>query len=113
GKSFLLNQLLGVQDSGFVVGPTINACTKGIWLWGEPIVLEDGLNVVFMDTEGLGSTSRSQTEDVNIFSLALLLSSYFIWNSRGVIDGNALEDFGLVVNITKHIHVRSNIVQNQ
>lgn len=66
-----------------------------------------------MDTEGLGSTSRSQTEDVNIFSLALLLSSYFIWNSRGVIDGNALEDFGLVVNITKHIHVRSNIVQNQ
>jgi len=112
GKSFLLNQLLGIQGAGFVVGPTINACTKGIWLWGHPIVLEDGLSVVLMDTEGLGSTSRSQNEDCNIFSLALLLSSYFIWNSRGVIDGNALEDFALVVNITKHIHVRSQAVQN-
>eukprot|EP00640_Fibrocapsa_japonica_P000953 CAMPEP_0113935390 /NCGR_PEP_ID=MMETSP1339-20121228/2546_1 /TAXON_ID=94617 /ORGANISM="Fibrocapsa japonica" /LENGTH=822 /DNA_ID=CAMNT_0000937531 /DNA_START=19 /DNA_END=2487 /DNA_ORIENTATION=+ /assembly_acc=CAM_ASM_000762 len=121
GKSFLLNQLMvGDEDygsakpaepSGFVVGPTINACTKGIWLWGRPLQMPGGLQVVFMDTEGLGSTTRSQTEDVNIFSLALLLSSYFIWNSRGVIDGGALEDFALVVNITKHIHVRSQAVQ--
>lgn len=64
--------------------------------------------MLFVDTEGLGSTSRTQTEDSQIFSLALLLSSMFVWNSRGVIDGNALEDFALVVNLTKHIHVRSN-----
>ena len=55
----------------------------------------------------MGSTSRTQTEDSQIFSLALLFSSLFVWNSRGVIDGNALEDFALVVNLTKHIHVRS------
>lgn len=35
GKSFLLNCLLGRQ-SGFVVGPTVEPCTKGIWIWGEP-----------------------------------------------------------------------------
>ena len=69
--------------------------------------LPDGLTVLFIDTEGLGSTSRTQTEDSQIFSLALLLSSLFVWNSRGVIDGNALEDFALVVHLTKHIHVRS------
>ena len=68
---------------------------------------EDGLKVLFIDTEGLGSTSRTQNEDSQIFSLALLLSSFFMWNSRGVIDGNALEDFALVVNLTKHIHVRT------
>mmetsp|Transcript_19031 Transcript_19031/g.28761 ORF Transcript_19031/g.28761 Transcript_19031/m.28761 type:complete len:937 (-) Transcript_19031:350-3160(-) len=113
GKSYLLNHLSGAQerhsgDAGFQVGATVNACTKGLWLWGEPVKLEDGLTVLFVDTEGLGSTSRTQTEDSQIFSLALLLSSMFVWNSRGVIDGNALEDFALVVNLTKHIHVRSN-----
>jgi hypothetical protein len=36
GKSYLLNRLLGRQ-SGFAVGGTIQACTKGIWLWGQPV----------------------------------------------------------------------------
>mmetsp|Transcript_49410 Transcript_49410/g.139954 ORF Transcript_49410/g.139954 Transcript_49410/m.139954 type:complete len:806 (-) Transcript_49410:201-2618(-) len=109
GKSFLLNSLLGLngKPDSFVVGNTVHACTKGLWLWGRPLTLPDGLNVLFVDSEGLGSTSRTQTEDTQIFSLAVLLSSFFIWNSRGVIDGGALEDFGLVVNLTKHIHVRS------
>jgi hypothetical protein len=49
GKSFLLNRLIGRQ-SGFAVGPTVNPCTKGIWLWGAPVV-ENGRTYVFMDTE--------------------------------------------------------------
>jgi len=107
GKSFLLNSLLGLngQPESFVVGNTVNACTKGLWLWGAPVKLEGGLTVLFVDSEGLGSTSRTATEDCQIFSLALLLSSHFIWNSRGTIDGNAIEDFGLVVNLSKSIHM--------
>lgn len=109
GKSFLLNSLLGLngQPESFVVGNSVNACTKGLWIWGAPVVLEDGLTVVFVDSEGLGSTARTATEDVQIFSLAILLSSFFIWNSRGTIDGNALDDFGLIVNISKRISVSS------
>ena len=64
--------------------------------------------MLFIDSEGLGSTSRTATEDVQIFSLAVLLSSYFIWNSRGVIDGNALDDIGLVTGLAKSIHVSNN-----
>ena len=37
GKSFLLNRLIGTQQRGFQVGGDINACTKGIWLWRQPI----------------------------------------------------------------------------
>jgi hypothetical protein len=109
GKSFLLNSLLGLngQPESFVVGNSVHACTKGLWIWGAPVTLEDGLTVVFVDSEGLGSTSRTATEDVQIFVLAILLSSFFIWNSRGTIDGNALEDFGLIVNISKKISVGS------
>ena len=45
--------------------------------------------------------------DIKIFSLALLLSSYFIFNCMNAIDENALEALSLVVNLSKHIHVRS------
>ncbi len=66
--------------------------TKGIWLWHKPIPLKDGdITLIVIDTEGLGSTVRNQTADTRIFALALLLSSYFVYNSRGLIDGNAIE----------------------
>ncbi|OWZ23223.1 Guanylate-binding protein [Phytophthora megakarya] len=118
GKSFLLNLLVrhaqGVsgasaagQDAGFAVGGTVNACTKGIWMWGQPIPLDDDTSVLFLDTEGLGSVDREQTHDTRIFALALLLASNFVYNSRGVIDGNAIEDLSLVVNLSKHIQTSS------
>ncbi|GLE05703.1 hypothetical protein PINS_up014749 [Pythium insidiosum] len=123
GKSFLLNLLVrhatgidamgtashedaGGDDAmaqGFAVGGTVNACTKGIWMWGEPVVAEDGTNYLFLDTEGLGSVDREQTHDTRIFALALLLATNFVYNSRGVIDGNAIEDLSLVVNLSRHI----------
>ena len=34
GKSFLLNQLTR-HSKGFGVGSTVEACTKGLWLWSE------------------------------------------------------------------------------
>ena len=108
GKSYLLNQLTGNSGPGahgFVVGATVNACTKGLWIWGKPVELEDGLKVLFIDTEGLGSTSRTQNEDSQIFSLALLLSSFFMWNSRGVIDGNASRTLSSS-STSRSIHVR-------
>ena len=37
GKSFLLNRILLGQNDGFVVGSTVNACTKGLWIWSEPV----------------------------------------------------------------------------
>lgn len=122
GKSFLLNLLVrharGIDISGvasdtmadapgFAVGGTVNACTKGIWMWGEPIVMDDGTSYLFLDTEGLGSVDREQTHDTRIFALALLLATNFIYNSRGVIDGNAIEDLSLVVNLSKHIQTSS------
>jgi len=35
GKSYLLNRLLLNRKGGFNVGPTVNPCTKGIWIWGH------------------------------------------------------------------------------
>ena len=94
GKSYLLNRMLLDRSDGFGVGPTINPCTKGVWMWGKPVQgltpEGDPINVIIMDTEGLGALDEDSNHDVRIFSLAILLSSYFIYNSVGSIDENAL-----------------------
>ncbi len=104
GKSYLLNRLLGRQ-SGFAVGGSIQACTKGIWLWGSPVVHGD-TTYIFLDSEGLGSIEQNQSFDVQIFSLAVLLSSLFVLNTQGTINESALEQLELVVQCTKTIRVK-------
>ena len=68
GKSFLLNLLTGewkaaarriigsmlfaghTEESGhgFQVGSTVNACTKGVWLWGNAIKNEEKVGNWFL-----------------------------------------------------------------
>lgn len=111
GKSYLLNRMLLDRCDGFGVGPTINPCTKGVWMWSKPLEgltpEGDPIDVIIMDTEGLGALDEDSNHDVRIFSLAILLSSYFIYNSVGSIDENALQNLNLVVNLTKHIQIKS------
>ena len=63
-------------------------------MWGTPITgySSDGqsINVLIVDSEGIGGLDEDNNHDMRIFSLALLLSSYFIYNSTGSIDENAL-----------------------
>jgi hypothetical protein len=33
GKSYLLNRLMQIQGQGFPLGSTVQAKTKGIWIW--------------------------------------------------------------------------------
>eukprot|EP00929_Paragymnodinium_shiwhaense_P035014 TRINITY_DN18986_c0_g1_i1.p1 TRINITY_DN18986_c0_g1~~TRINITY_DN18986_c0_g1_i1.p1 ORF type:complete len:598 (+),score=164.71 TRINITY_DN18986_c0_g1_i1:75-1868(+) len=106
GKSFLLNRLLGLQE-GFEIGPTVNPCTKGLWIWGQPVELSKDYYCILIDTEGLGSTQRTASCDMQILSLTVLLSSYFIYNGMGAIDEQAVEDLHLVLHLAKHIHVKS------
>jgi RNase P protein component len=111
GKSYLLNRVLLNRKSGFGVGPTINPCTKGIWLWGRPLngSLPDGspCSVVIVDTEGLGALDQDSDYDTRVFSLAVLISSSFLYNSVGTIDEDAIQKLSLVVNLTKHIQLKA------
>ena len=63
GKSSMLNWLLG-RGAGFRVGPTVEACTRGIWIWGRPlpVTLASGeeVQVLVMDTEVSGCQSSLQ-----------------------------------------------------
>jgi len=106
-----MNRILLEQSDGFTVGPTVNPCTKGLWLWNKVMTGEDKdgrlIHYLIVDTEGIGALDTNSQHDSIIFSLALLLSSNFIYNSVGSIDEGALNNLSLVVNLTKHIHVKS------
>lgn len=60
-----------------------------------------------IDTEGIGALDEDSNHDTKVFSLAILLSSLFIYNSVGSIDENAIQNLSLVVSLTKHIQVKS------
>lgn len=111
GKSYLLNRMLLNRSNGFGVGPTVNPCTKGLWVWGKPLIGQttdgDTINVLVIDSEGIGALDEDSAHDSRIFALAILLSSCFIYNSVGSIDENAIQNLSLVVNLTKNIHIKS------
>ncbi|KAK3134837.1 hypothetical protein QOZ80_5BG0411370 [Eleusine coracana subsp. coracana] len=110
GKSFVLNQLLG-RSSGFQVASTHRPCTKGLWMWSTPLKRTglDGTeySLVLLDTEGIDAYDQTGTYSIQIFSLAVLLSSMFIYNQMGGIDEAALDRLSLVTEMTKHIRVRA------
>ena len=107
GKSFLLNQLMNKQD-GFPLGATVQSKTKGIWAWISRHPRSPEHLLLLLDTEGLDDPEKADADhDVSIFSLALLLSSIFVYNSKGVIDNKALEELHLVSELTEHIRIKS------
>ncbi|KAJ7947028.1 Guanylate-binding family protein [Quillaja saponaria] len=110
GKSFILNQLLG-RSSGFQVASTHRPCTKGLWLWSAPLkrTALDGTDysLLLLDSEGIDGYDQTGTYSTQIFSLAVLLSSMFIYNQIGGIDEAALDRLSLVTQMTKHIRVRA------
>ena len=114
GKSFLLNVLLrrvfeledGEPFAGFRTSGSTEPCTKGLYLWPEPLTgTKDGrkLSVFFVDSEGIDSHDQTSSYSAEIFSMAVLLSSVFVYNSVGAIDESALDKLSMVCELTRLI----------
>ena len=107
GKSLIMNLLSGSTENNFEVSASVNACTRGLWIYSEPITIkkddDEIIDVYLMDSEGLGGVDKNQNYDVQIFTLAMLLSSFFIFNSYGVIDENSLNSLSLVTTLANKI----------
>ncbi|XP_059361688.1 guanylate-binding protein 1-like [Carassius carassius] len=107
GKSYLMNRLAGKQ-TGFALGSTIESKTKGIWMWCVPHPTKAGITLVLLDTEGLEDVDKGDPKhDTNIFSLAVLLSSTLVYNSRGTIDNKAVMELQYVTVLSECIKVKS------
>jgi hypothetical protein len=109
GKSFLLNRLTQAHSgTGFGVGETVQACTKGLWVYKHFVKTSDpDKDLLFVDTEGIDALDADDTHDVRIFTLALLLSSVFIYNSIGTIDETAMQTLSLMTRVTNNVRIQS------
>ena len=117
GKSFLLNRVIinnkENKNNAFEVGPTIKPCTKGIWLWSNPLIISNQNNnnepfpVYLIDTEGLGAYDEDINHDSKIFLIAILMSSLFIYNSFGTIDETALNNLSFILNLSKSLKLKN------
>ncbi|XP_015264875.1 PREDICTED: guanylate-binding protein 1-like isoform X2 [Gekko japonicus] len=107
GKSYLMNRLAG-ENKGFLLGPTVQATTKGIWMWCVPYPGRPDQTLVLLDTEGLGDAKKGDTQnDSWIFALAVLLSSTLVYNSMGTIDQHAMDQLHYVTELTNCIKSKS------
>ncbi|KAM5323997.1 guanylate-binding protein 7-like [Glossophaga mutica] len=107
GKSYLMNRLAGANPD-FPLGFMMESETKGIWMWCVPHPSKPNHTLVLLDTEGLGNVEKGDPKnDSWIFTLAVLLSSVFIYNSVGTINHQALEQLHYVTELTQLIRTKS------
>ena len=107
GKSFLLNRLMNRTD-GFPLGATVEAKTKGIWMWVGDFPGDPDRALVLLDTEGLHDPEKgSKTHDAQIFTLAVLLSSILVYNTKNTIDSSSLDGLHLATELTSHISMKA------
>lgn len=105
GKSYLLNRFFG-RNSGFDLGGAIQAKTKGIWIWVKPHPVEENRLLILLDTEGLHDVEKGdETNDIQLFSFALLLSTCLVYNATGTLDDVIIQQLNLVSSLTENIKI--------
>ena len=63
------------------------------------------MEIILLDTEGL--KENPDDYDSQIFLFALLLSSFFLYNTKGNIDDYSIDDLSFVINVSKEIQAKS------
>ncbi|XP_051712232.2 guanylate-binding protein 5 [Oryctolagus cuniculus] len=107
GKSYLMNKLAG-KKQGFSVGSTVQSHTKGIWMWCVPHPEKPEHTLVLLDTEGLADVEKVDNKnDTQIFALAILVSSVFVYNTMNKIDQGAVDLLNDVTELTDLLKVRT------
>ena len=110
GKSYLLNLISGRIGPAadrrsnsspiFQTSGTVSACTSGIWIWASSTGSQPDRPVyLLVDCEGSGNTANTKDHDSRLFAIAMLMSSYFMYNSRGVIDETSLSSLATVAGL--------------
>ena len=86
GKSYFISKAFE-QGEVFSLGASLKPETLGIWRWIVHKTYKDKngmeFKVVLLDSKGIGATCATNTDDNQIFTLTVLLSSILIYNSAG------------------------------
>ena len=128
GKSLLVSRF--VQDSkAFRIGPTLEGCTRGIWISTSALKqTSTGIYKFVLDCEGMGdpiisannnaettTSSSSVQHDARIALACVLLSNVFVFNNTSHPDRGSLSFLNYLDTIRKRIipenhHHNNNVV---
>ena len=65
------------------------------------------MDVLVIDSEGFGAMEETDAYNNRILLFALLLSSYFIYNSVGSIDEKSLNNLNVITNLAKELQSKN------
>jgi hypothetical protein len=103
GKSTLLNLLHSRKTAGFGVGHFLDAQTMGLWVWSRAHPRNPDVTVLLQDSEGLDSPGIPQHYNWTLAAVALLVSSYFIYQSKGAIDSHSSGRLGVILQVAEQL----------
>ena len=98
GKTELANNLIS-KEKGFDSIKNKN----GIWLWGTPINLKEGLKLLILYFEGITDNKKNNMNILNI-----LFSTHYIFNTKGEINDNIMNNYINTINIKDFISFKNN-----
>lgn len=65
------------------------------------------MDAIVIDTEGFGAMEETDAYNNRILLFAMLLSSYFIYNSVGSIDEKSLNNLNVITNLAKELQSKN------
>ena len=103
GKSTLANNLINKNENGFKAGEK----TEGIWIWGKPIVIDDGIRLLILDCQGINNNNKDDISNINqkLFILSVLLSTSLIYVTKGEITNEMISEFFSFTDLSERINI--------
>ena len=103
GKSTLANNLINKNEHGFKAGVK----TEGIWIWGKPIVIDDGIRLLILDCQGINNNNKDDISNINqkLFILSVLLSTSLIYVTKGEITNEMISEFLSFTDLSERINI--------
>ena len=105
GKSYIMNLLADKtfpekQVSLFDLGATTEGKTRGVWAYVKPLDRDPSKALLLLDFEGMHDPARLNAQfDAQIFVLAVLISSYFVYNTMNTINQDFVDKLAFIANI--------------
>ncbi|KAL8426543.1 hypothetical protein Efla_006608 [Eimeria flavescens] len=94
------------QGSRFVQRAESEGKTEGVWMSAvEAEGEKDNLVYLILDYEGIGSKRKSVEHDQRLFTLALLVSNFLVFVTRGAVDSDTLFSLSSASAWTQRIRV--------
>jgi hypothetical protein len=90
-----------LANSFIPFSPAFNSSesTPGLVMWGKPITLENGTELIIIDSQGLDKTLPHQCSQ-KLFIINLLLSTCFIYTTEQQINENSVQTLSYFFHYT-------------